>query len=60
MFEEKSEGAQNYNALPSDVFLEQAREKWTANYNHVEKELKAIGSQAKKEDTFGLTVKGEN
>lgn len=59
MFEETSDGIKNYTALPSAVFLEQAREKWTTTYNDVEKELKAVESQDKKEDSYVSTVKGE-
>lgn len=59
MFEESTDGSKSYTALPASVFLEQAREKWTNTYNHVEKELKAIESQDKKDNTYVSTVKGE-
>lgn len=59
MLEESTDGTKNYTALPASVFLEQAREKWTNTYNHVEKELKAIESQDKKDDTYVSTVRGE-
>ncbi|WP_411680926.1 TrmB family transcriptional regulator [Clostridium thailandense] len=59
MFEETSDGTKNYNALPANVFLDQARKTWIDNYNHVEKELKAIEAQEKKEEIYVSTVKGE-
>jgi sugar-specific transcriptional regulator TrmB len=59
MLEESSDGTKSYTALPVNVFLEQAREKWTNTYNHVEKQLKAIESQDRKDDTYVSTVRGE-
>lgn len=59
MLEESSDGTKNYTALPASVFLEQAREKWTNTYDNVEKQLKAIESQDRKDDTYVSTVRGE-
>jgi len=58
MLEEDSDGVKKYTALPAKVFLEQAREKWIADYNDVEKELKTIEAQETKQDSYVSTVRG--
>lgn len=59
MLEETNDGTKNYTALPANVFLEQAHEKWTTIYTHVNQELKAIEAQ-NKQDIYVSTVKGKN
>jgi sugar-specific transcriptional regulator TrmB len=59
MVEETSDGIKNYTALPANVFLEQAREKWASIYQSVDKELNAIEAQ-NKQDIYVSTVKGKN
>lgn len=59
MFEETSDSVKKYTAVPVNVFLEQARDKWTNTYNYIETELKAIESHDKKQDIYVSTIKGE-
>ncbi|CQR73141.1 Sugar-specific transcriptional regulator TrmB [Sporomusa ovata DSM 2662] len=58
MVEETNDGVKNYTALPANVFLEEAYEKWSKIYTHVNQELKAIEAK-NKQDIYVSTVKGE-